>query len=42
MQLAGSKSEAEVGDEEVCRPALVPAGRGGREEIAVGMDGEGW
>ena len=28
VQLAGSKSEAEVGDEEVCRPALVPSGEG--------------
>ena len=36
MQLAGSKSEEEVDDEEMCRPAVFLAGRGGREEMAGG------
>ena len=49
VQLAGSKSEEEVDDKEMCRPALFPSGRGGRKGRKGGdgggwrgMDGEGW
>ena len=40
VQLAGSKSEEEVDDKEMCRPALFPSGRGGRKG-RKGGDGGG-
>ena len=42
VQLAGSKSEEEVDDEEMYRPALFPSEEGRKGGDGGGMDGDGW